>query len=1490
MQIPAMQTYTAGKAASYLSRTMNAEVNIDKVYFSFFNKLVAKEVSIVSPTPLGDSDTLLACNTVYVSLKTSDLLAMKIRLNRVILEEGEFNLVSEENGTNLDRIFGSGKKEKKKDGGIPQINVKEVRLDDFRFSLINKLNPKYMAEDGYHIDFSNLKLKDIGISIKDISIAGDTLRASIRHLAAEDISGMKISELSGNVMVCAKEARIDNLILNDEFSHIRAGRYAMKFENSRAFSNFTDSVKLEADFNNTLLDFRTIGKIVPSLRECGLILNLNGKVEGYVRDFRTENLVATMQSGFTTFTIDAAISGLPEMDNTDADISISNSTFTAADISEIISAFSSSDGKERKPPVTDMFSVYGFTGNVYGSLNDFIVNGYISSGTGIARTDINVDFSDRGKGLVLDGKVSTDGVNLGKILNNGKLGYLTMNADLYANFNGRLKNGMSANLRSLHIGRMDFNGYRYSDIAASGKMSEGNISGKITSSDRNLRLSLEGDFMLPDKNNDARFDFYADIAKADLAALKINGKDSISVVNGKILSNFSSTEEGDIIGSISISDLDYTNENGKYSLGPIEYSAVNSGGEKFNSILYAPFIEISYTATAPLSRFIKEFNNRFLNGTLPTIFGRMGENTDIDDSLKNRYKLDITVLNTENVFGALNLDAGISEGSHICVNMSEKDSLSTVSLECEELKFNNIALSGINTKASLDSILRLGFSGKEISINNIPLMNSSLYSEIHDNTVDLQFSFKNDGSGKKAYDSGYGAEISMSTGFEKDSVSNMKLIKAKIMKSDLLLRGSRWEIPESGISYSKERITVDNFSIMNRLQKLNIDGSLSGSGQDTLNLTLDQFDMSLLNLFLSPSLNIKGRMTGKACLSELKNEPKIALNLKGDSVYVAGEPVGYLEIRSKWNTQDNRFDLGATNIIDGKRPLLATGHYTPSSKNINMTANLDSLSAAYFNPFLASVVTDVEGSISGEISLDGPFSELRTRCSNGKINDLSFVLDFTKVPYTLDGPFQISEKGVTFNNITLLDSQNNSGTVNGGITFDFFRDIRLDTRINFSNMHCLGTSEKDNSSFYGTAYGTGMVGIKGSINEMTLDINVTTGPKTSIHIPLSSAAEANRSDLLTFVNGKSEHPAAEKKDEPRKTESQSNLVVNAQLNVNPQAEIQIEINKSLGDILKTNGTGQITMNIDPRRDIFNMFGDYNIDRGNYKFVLLGLASRDFTIQQGGQINFNGDIMNTQLNITAAYRTKASIGTLISDNSSVSGRRNVDCEINMTGALMNPELKFNIDIPDLEPTTKGRVESALSSDDKIQKQFVSVIVSGDFVPDEQSGIVNNSSLLYSNASEILSNQLNNVFRQLDIPIDLGFNYQPGEEKGQDMFDVAISTQLFNNRVIVNGNIGNGQYEKSNSVVGDIDIEIKLEKQGKLRLNIFSHSADQYSNYLDDSQRQGIGIVYQDEFNTFRELFRKFFWSKRRKQEFMIEELRRFMKEERERSSGATSSAE
>lgn len=249
-------------------------------------------------------------------------------------------------------------------------------------------------------------------------------------------------------------------------------------------------------------------------------------------------------------------------------------------------------------------------------------------------------------------------------------------------------------------------------------------------------------------------------------------------------------------------------------------------------------------------------------------------------------------------------------------------------------------------------------------------------------------------------------------------------------------------------------------------------------------------------------------------------------------------------------------------------------------------------------------------------------------------------------------------------------------------------------------------------------------------------------------------------------------------------------------------------------------------------------------------------------------------METNLDIGATYTLRTSLGRLIADTSSVNTRREVQCGIRIADKLRAPSVSFSVDIADLEPSTKAMVESALNTEDKIQKQFIALLVTGSFLPSEQSGIVNNPNILYSNVSEIMSRQLSDMLLRLNIPLDMGLGYQQNRS-GTDLFDVALSTQLFNNRVEVHGSVGNRQNRTGTAatpygdVVGDLDIDWKINPSGQLRLNAFSHSADEYSSYLDNTQRNGAGISYQKEFGTWKEFFRSLFMSKSRREQIEAE---------------------
>ena len=143
-------------------------------------------------------------------------------------------------------------------------------------------------------------------------------------------------------------------------------------------------------------------------------------------------------------------------------------------------------------------------------------------------------------------------------------------------------------------------------------------------------------------------------------------------------------------------------------------------------------------------------------------------------------------------------------------------------------------------------------------------------------------------------------------------------------------------------------------------------------------------------------------------------------------------------------------------------------------------------------------------------------------------------------------------------------------------------------------------------------------------------------------------------------------------------------------------------------------------------------------------------------------------------------------------------------------------------------------------------------------------------------EIMSGQLNNILQRFKIPVDVGFGYQE-MRTGENLFDISVSTELFDSRVILSGNFGNRQYSTGSAggdFSGDVDLSVKLDEEGKFRFNVFSHSADEFTSYLDFSQRNGIGVSFQKEYKSFADFTRSLFIPKKKRQQLDELEAEKF----------------
>ena len=131
---------------------------------------------------------------------------------------------------------------------------------------------------------------------------------------------------------------------------------------------------------------------------------------------------------------------------------------------------------------------------------------------------------------------------------------------------------------------------------------------------------------------------------------------------------------------------------------------------------------------------------------------------------------------------------------------------------------------------------------------------------------------------------------------------------------------------------------------------------------------------------------------------------------------------------------------------------------------------------------------------------------------------------------------------------------------------------------------------------------------------------------------------------------------------------------------------------------------------------------------------------------------------------------------------------------------------------------------------------------------------------------LSNLFSTNF-QVDITknMNLGVSYHSGNEDSFDEYQVALRTELFENRLTIETNLGvissnNPHADAASNIVGEFDLYYKLSKDGRLQAHFYNHSNynTNYNSFAIDRRApytQGLGLSYSRSFPSFRDLFRK-----------------------------------
>lgn len=1468
IQSPAVQTYLGKQVIARLQKNMDATIRFNKISVRPTEALLLEDLVVLDNHPaVPGMDTLLYVNSLSVKFSLRGLLQGRgAYVSRLRLHGGGFNLVTEENNEiNLTRVLGLKPSEEESQGFRwgNLLTARQVELKDLSFRMVDiPLAREYeergiVTEEGV-IDWNHLNVLLESATVNNLKIANNFITGEDAVLQIyEKETGLHFQEVSARrLRVGEGLVQLGKVHLDDGYSSIHLEHFDMEGRLD-GYGDFVNKVVLDGvleegslvDMGNTIRHFAAV--------ESSFRGYPRGHVHGTVNNLFLDNIAVRDADNGVQVYVAGTIKDIMEVGNSRFEMNVKEINFDMEGLCGFVKAWAPETDLDLKKLADG--ERLRFAGTASGLLDNLQVKGTIDSDLGEILADVYLkNVISEKKDLNLGGSLTTHNLHLGRVLGSKDLGPLSMHANVDAVF--RNAGGMDVELDTLRISRLQALGYDYSGISAHGTYVGESLQATLVSEDPNLKLHYQGRTDIGDRK-DAQYRFQLNLEKANLTALHLDRRDK-AAISLKVDSDILRADEDNLDGEVTVSGIRLESEDGVKPLGDILIKA-SQLNQEHRLTAQSDALQLEFQGSRHILHFVEDIKNLVLAEELPALVG--------EASLPwsgASYQVSAQVLKAQSLLSFLVPGLYIENKTALSLQVQE-DGLLDALVTSGRLALGNRYIKDFRLNANnKGSAINATLSGGTLELGGRKLLNNNISLKADDNHLELGYAFNNQGDDKTYGDLKVKGDLTREEG--------QLAVKGQVLPSKFSFTSSEWELQSRQMEYKDGDILVDRLTATHGRQSLLIDGGLRKNRADTLNVSMDQFDLALLNSLTGGTPDLRGLATGRAVVVS-PTQPAMGLlaGITFDSVYVAHRPMGTLRLVSNYDEQSKRFTATVRNLINGYSTLDASAFLVPDTKEVGALLIMDHLDMGYAQPFLASLFSQFQGSLNGLVSVSGTLDKLELGSERLRVEDGTLALDFTQVPYAVDGNLQLTNEGLQFRQLRLSDRQQGQGTVEGALLFNDFKNIGLDIHVKFQQMHAINMQQDPDVPFFGNIYGDGRVDITGNLDKVLLGIEATTR-SGEIHIPLGSVSGDRSRELLTFTE------AAEEEEDPyelmvkmnrsKVTKQESELDVLLRVHATPAAQVYIDVDSESSLV----GTGQGTVDIESRSrtGLFTLNGDYTLHSGNFHFSAMNLVSRDFTIQDGSSVRFNGDVMNTDLNVNGLYVTKASLYNLTADESATS-RRTVNCGISITGKLSNPELHFSIDIPDLNPAVQAQVEGAFNTEDKIQKQFIYLLVAGNFLPSEESGIsVEGSDVLFSNVSSIMSGQLNNIFQKLNIPLDLGLNYK-NTQAGNNIFDVAVSTQLFNNRVVVNGTVGNKEDitgMTTNQVAGDVDIEIKLNRTGSLRVSLFTHSADRLSAFLDNSQRHGAGIAYQMEFNTFRQLFRDLFSSRAQKEKRAQEEAR------------------
>ncbi len=1438
-----VQQYVVNLATQQLSQHTGGQFSIQSIAYTPFKGIVLEGVSVYDP----QQQHVASFAQFTGNISYRKLFKQQVFIKDLYLVQPVFHLTTDQNGTtNLQFLIDAFASDQQ--GQFPDwtFSVRSIQISDGQFFYDHLPAPKKKDTifDPMHIQVDHLNTHvSMGI------LTADTAQIALHALSLQEKCGFQLSDIAFTASMGQQSCAIKDFSLQLPKSSLQFDSLHLSYDSIAQIAqpDFANHARIAVSLHPSTLYGSDFGNLLPAVKGLNDPLHLQGYLEFAHNDVRLKNFSAAYGEHINIQTL-AEINGIDQLSDAYIYANIKEVSATKKGIEALVSDLQGQPFT--LPKEINNLGKMHFSGNISGFFSEIVAFGLFKTDVGKINTDLLIKHNKKSGNLGFSGKINTSIINLKQLL--GKESLLE-DVSLDVHVNGQLpKNNKLTGSIQGNINQFTYNQYTFKDIQLDALYRENQLESKVLYHDPQYG-SLAANLAYLQQRDSIDFTLQVQADTIALHGMHLIPNNPDLVFSMRIDSDLKGKDIDNITGHLTIDSIHISNKNG--TVHPEKVALLAERHDHKQRIALQSGIaqaEINGDiAFSTLFRNLQYIVSQELTNLQPLAITK-GE-------AKNDFNFQVQIDPISDYAYFFSQKWSIDDTTYISGYINDKDELFELNVQSNliDLGRNSIDSASIHVHNFQDSII-MNVNG--IYQTRIDTTFLHIGSQIKDNSIGVLLDWEN------TVESDFSGQLKTRIDLAKPTRKGQILdVTCHLLPTELILADSLWHVQPGSVHYDEESLTINNIWFDGKDQYIKVNGNASRQDKSqVIKASLKDIDLQYLsNVLYMPDIKLLGIVTAEVEAGQVLHQPILNAQASAKQFGLNGHALGdVIAASATFNYDLQQIDLKGTVLNEHADTTQVVGFVSPARNEMLLDIDVNNLDLSFIKNYLSVFANDMAGIAKGKLYVGGKLDAIEI-WGEAYVKEAMLSIDFLKTKFFFEDSVIIKKNAFILKDIEITDEYGNKGKVDGLITHNKFTEFVYNIDIDVNNLLAFNTNELNSPDFYGKLYATGSAHISGDMNNVTIDV-IAKGERNSYFaIPLNSYMTATDNQFITYVTPKRKKSSANERRIRRKQRISESLAakmkVNLTIEATPDVEAQIILDSHTGDIIKARGNGNIKVEIDNNLNI-KIYGIYEITEGSYDFSIQGAMRKRFEVGENSSISFDGDPLNNcNMNINATYQTTASLSDLL-ETSVLQSLKNstvkVTCIARIIGPLLSPDIKFDIQLPDADDEVQRMVKAAINTEDMMSQQMVFLLLTGKFYNPQvtQNTATYSTQLATSFATATISSQLNYWLSQISNNVNLGINYSENslDATNDRQITANISTNFFNNRLILNGNVGYRNQYGSEDFIGDFDLEYKLIESGRLRLKAYNKTNDRlYSTAL---YTQGLGIMYREDFDTWNNLFK------------------------------------